>query len=136
MSRQVSLTLRRLVVQRAGSRCEYCRMHEDDSFLPFEIDHIISVKHGGGNEPENLAYACPHCNQHKSSDMVTFLKSYKDIATIFNPREDEWNLHFGLDDGEIIAKTRIAEATIKLLKLNAPDRIILRRLLMETNRYP
>lgn len=136
MSRQVSLTLRRLVVQREGSRCEYCRMHEGDSFLPFEIDHINSIKHGGGNEPENLAYASPHCNQHKGSDMVTFLKSYKDIATIFNPREDKWNLHFDLDDGEIIAKTRTAEATIKLLKLNAPDRIILRRLLMETNRYP
>ncbi|MBK9015845.1 MAG: HNH endonuclease [Saprospiraceae bacterium] len=136
MSHYIPIPLRRLVAQRALFRCEYCRTHEEDSFLPFEIDHIISLKHGGGNEYENLAYACPHCNQHKGTDLTTFLKSYKDIVAIFNPREHEWQAHFDVEEGEILGKTRTAEATIKLLKLNEPERIILRRLLIETNRYP
>jgi hypothetical protein len=32
--------LRRLVVERAGGRCEYCLLHEDDTFFTHEIDHI------------------------------------------------------------------------------------------------
>ncbi len=136
MSRHIPITLRRLIAKRAGFRCEYCRMYESDSFLPFEVDHIISLKHGGGHEPENLAYTCPHCNQNKGTDLTTFLKSYKDIVAIFNPREQHWFEHFAVEEGEILAKTRIGEATIKLLKLNEPERLILRRLLAEIGRYP
>jgi hypothetical protein len=134
MSRHISTSTRLFVAKRADFRCEYCRMHENDSFLPFEIDHIISVKHGGGNEPENLAYCCPHCNQNKGSDLTTFLKSYKDIVTIFNPREQIWTDNFTMEEGEILAKTRIGEATVKLLKLNDPERLILRRLLLDVGR--
>lgn len=54
-----SKKIRRKVKERAKSRCEYCRIHEGDSFLTFEVEHIISQKHGGGDELENLAYACP-----------------------------------------------------------------------------
>ncbi len=42
--------------------CEYCLIHEDDTFFGCEVDHIISQKHGGPTEPENLAYACLPCN--------------------------------------------------------------------------
>lgn len=31
-------TLRRLVAQRTGGRCEYCRLHEDDAFFTHEVD--------------------------------------------------------------------------------------------------
>ena len=48
---------RRFVAQRANHRCEYCHVHQDDSFLGFEIDHIISLKHGGGNEIESIRFA-------------------------------------------------------------------------------
>ena len=40
--------LRRLVIERAEGRCEYCLMHVADRLLPFEIDHVIAEKHGGG----------------------------------------------------------------------------------------
>ena len=73
--------LRLEIAKRAKNCCEYCRVHEDDMFIGFEIDHIIAHKHGGGNEVENLAYACPHCNQHKGSDLVTFIDSYDDIVS-------------------------------------------------------
>ncbi len=136
MSRHVPISAKRFVAKRAEFHCEYCLLHEQDSFLPFEIDHIISLKHGGGHEPENLAFCCPHCNQNKGTDLTTFLASYADIQVIFNPRNDKWNDHFWVEEGEILPKSRIAEATIKLLKINEPERLILRKLLMEIGHYP
>ena len=110
-------------------------MHEEDMFLSFEIDHIISTKHGGGNEIDNLAYACPHCNNHKGSDLTTFLESYDDIVVLFNPRRHKWVEHFDVIDGEIMAKTRIGQASTKIFRFNEPDLIILRQLLVQSGRY-
>ena len=40
--------LRWEVAERANFHCEYCRIHQDDMFISFEIDHIVAQKHGGG----------------------------------------------------------------------------------------
>lgn len=129
MSSYISKILRKQVVKRAGGCCEYCLINESDSFLPFEVEHIVAKKHGGGNEISNLAYACPHCNQHKGTDLTTFLKNYDNIVRIFNPRLQVWEDHFSMIQGEIIAVTETGEATIKLLKLNEEERVLLRNLL-------
>ncbi|MEI6882781.1 MAG: HNH endonuclease signature motif containing protein [Bacteroidota bacterium] len=136
MSTYIPEPIRRLVAERAGFRCEYCRVRQADSFLAFEIDHIVSQKHGGGSEIENLAYACPHCNAHKGSDLTTFLDSYDDIIPIFNPRTQRWTDHFLPENGLIIELTRIGKGTIKLLQINDPDRIIQRALLEEAGCWP
>ena len=44
----------RLVWQRAGHRCEYCRMAQEYDEATFEIDHIIARKHGGSARPRGL----------------------------------------------------------------------------------
>jgi 5-methylcytosine-specific restriction endonuclease McrA len=49
--------LRQFVAERAGYRCEYCLLHEDDSYSPHQVDHIISRKPGGASVPDTLAYA-------------------------------------------------------------------------------
>lgn len=136
MRQTIPAKVREFVAQRVEYRCEYCRFHADDLFLSFEIDHIVSLKHGGGNEPENLAFACPHCNVHKGSDLTTFLDDYDDIVRLFKPRTDVWTAHFDVVDGEIIPLTRIGQATVKMLRFNQPDLIMLRRLLMQAGRYP
>lgn len=105
-------------------------------FVSFEVDHIISLKHGGGNELSNLAYTCPHCNQHKGSDLATFLNHYDDLVPLFNPRKHDWAEHFEAVNGEIIPLTRIGQATTKLFRVNEPDLLILRSLLTEVGRYP
>lgn len=128
--------LRLKVIERADFRCEYCKIHQDDMFISFEIDHIVAQKHGGGDEIENLAYACPHCNQHKGTDMVTFIDDYNDVVRLFNPRIDDWKEHFESIAGEIYSESKIGKATIKLLKMNDVDLIILRGLLSELGRYP
>lgn len=136
MRKVVSEKDRTFVTKRASHCCEYCRLHERYMFLAFEIDHIISLKHGGGNELENLAYACSHCNQYKGSDLATFLDSYDDLVPLFNPRKHIWSEHFEIINGEIIAQTRIGQATIKILRLNNPDILILRRTLSQAGLYP
>jgi hypothetical protein len=40
--------LRRLVVERAGDRCEYCHLHSGhQTSVIFHIEHIIARQHGG-----------------------------------------------------------------------------------------
>jgi hypothetical protein len=136
MRRSISLVLRRLVAQRADDRCEYCRVHQEDSFLRFHIDHVVAVKHGGTNAPENLALACSQCNHHKGSDLSTTLTSNKDIAILYNPREDAWEAHFFVRDGSLHSNTRAGLATIKLLQINDPDRVLQRALLQAAGRWP
>ena len=46
--------LERLVRYRAGGRCEYCRLPQAASRVPFEIDHIIARKHRGRTTAGNL----------------------------------------------------------------------------------
>lgn len=53
----IPLALRRLVAARANQLCEYCLMHEDDTYFGCQVDHVISEKHGGPTNPENTAYA-------------------------------------------------------------------------------
>lgn len=137
MSRAISDALRRQVAERAGYRCEHCLVPERFLATIFHIDQIRSVKHGGANVLENLAYPCPHCNQNKGSDVATFLDEEGETTIrIFNPRKDEWTNHFEAIDGEILSKTAIGMATLKLLEMNQPDRLIFRRALAEAGHYP
>ena len=61
--------LRRLVRERAGSRCEYCGMRQEFDELPFQIEHVIPRKHHGSDEEDNLALACFACNNHKGPNL-------------------------------------------------------------------
>jgi HNH endonuclease len=136
MSRYISDAIRQKVKERANYCCEYCLVHQEDFFLPFEIDHIISLRHDGKSVLNNLALSCGTCNRMKAADIGTYLDENLEFVRLFNPRIDTWNLHFEINRGEILPITLIAKATIKLLDLNNPDRIILRQLLITAKRYP
>ena len=69
MSGHVPAHLREAVARRAQRLCEYCLIHEDDTFFGCEVEHVISRKHGGLTVEDNLAYACAVCNRHKGSDI-------------------------------------------------------------------
>jgi 5-methylcytosine-specific restriction endonuclease McrA len=135
MRLHIPLKLRVLVTENAEHRCEYCCIHQSDLDFTFHVDHIISLKHGGGDEFENLALSCSVCNQNKGTDLGTYLSGSDQLIRLFHPRRDKWDKHFKKDNGEIIPLTDIGAATIKVLDLNNPDRIILRRLLVQAGRY-
>ena len=88
------------------------------SFYPHQIDHIISLKHGVKTELNNLAYACFACNNTKGSDIGTMLLPARIFIRLYNPRIDNWHVHFEMENGFIYDKTDIAKATIKVLSLN------------------
>jgi hypothetical protein len=135
MSRNISPEVRKSVAIRADFRCEYCLIHEEDSYISFQIDHIISIKHGGGDNLENLAYSCAPCNRAKGTDIGTVLLPGKEFVRLFNPREDRWKDHLKLLGAEIIALSAIGKATIKVLDLNNELRIAERSALIEIGRY-
>lgn len=71
MSDPISPETRRIVASRANFVCEYCLIAEEDAYFRFQVEHIISRKHGGSSELENLALACVFCNLYKGSDIAS-----------------------------------------------------------------
>ena len=97
--------LRRLIIERAGNRCEYCLLPATVAFFAHEVDHVVAEKHGGATEAENLAFACGRCNRHKGSDLGSFDPETQSFSLLFNPRTQKWREHFTLQGEQIIGFT-------------------------------
>lgn len=136
MANDVSDQLREEIARRSSYRCEYCLIHEDDVGFPHQVDHIVSRKHGGVSALENLAYACILCNRHKGSDVAALNPAAGEAVRLFHPRRDRWAEHFRFDLGVIEPLTEIGQATMRLLRLNAPERIAERALLNRRGEIP
>lgn len=127
----VSKKLRKQTAERANHSCEYCLIPEQVSFFSYQIEHIISLKHKGSSDFENLAFACPICNRHKGSDLGTNVGSPPILTRFFNPRTDLWSEHFELKKtGKIIPVSNIGKATDAIFKFNHQDSILLRKKLI------
>jgi hypothetical protein len=138
MTDYVSVALRRLVATRALGLCEYCLIHEDDTFFGCQIEHVIARKHGGATAPENLAYACLYCNAHKGSDIASIAPGSSKVTRLYNPRTDRWSDHFRLHPHDLTmhAKTDVGAVPLQLLQLNHSDRLVERESLREIGGYP
>lgn len=136
MSSYVPAALRRFVAERAQRLCEYCLIHEDDTFLGCEIEHVISEKHGGATTEENLAYACVFCNRFKGTDLGSVLPTTGQLVRFFNPRTDRWSDYFQLNGVQIVATTDIGQVTASVLEINHADRLLEREQLRAVGRYP
>jgi 5-methylcytosine-specific restriction endonuclease McrA len=128
--------LRQFVFERAKGRCEYCLIHHDDAYMPHEVDHIYAEKHETATEEYNLCLSCAECNRNKGSDLASIDPLTNEIVRLFHPRQDHWHDHFELKDSTIQAKTAIGRVTIKLLKMNDPERLLERQILIESGHYP
>jgi hypothetical protein len=126
----ISTTLRRVVIDRAGGRCEYCGIPEHIALTPLELDHIISQKHGGQTDADNLALSCALCNKLKGSNIASVDPETGQLVFLFHPRRDRWNEHFRLDGAHMAALTPPGRVTIRLLQLNRPERVAERELLI------
>lgn len=138
-STYISAQLRRRVIARATGLCEYCLLHEDDTLFGGEVDHVISEKHGGPTQEDNLAYACLLCNRNKGSDIATLIPERNALIRFFHPRRDRWSDHFQLDPADgitIVARTDIGEATARIFRFNDIERLQERQALQVAGRYP
>jgi hypothetical protein len=125
-----------LVWDRANSCCEYCRIGQSFDETPFEIDHIVSKKHGGPTLAGNLALSCFFCNAYKGSDIAGRDRRSRKLTALFNPRRHKWSRHFRWDGPYLVGRTPIGRVTVRLLNINDPFRVELRRELIEDGAFP
>lgn len=121
-----SLTRAR-VRERAGDRCEYCGLHQDDSPLAaLHVEHIIPKIHGGTDDLENLALACIDCNLHKGTNLTGVDPETRQVTRLFHPRQQNWDDHFEWRGIRIHGKTVVGRTTIRVLHMNSEDQLALR----------
>lgn len=126
---------RRFVRLRAGSRCEYCRLHEDDAdFHSFHIEHIIAKQHGGEDDDENLCLSCAECNWAKGPNLAG--RVGERMVPLFHPRRQNWNRHFYWNHTLLVGKTLTGQVTIQVLRINDEVRVMLRENLLFEGRFP
>jgi hypothetical protein len=127
--------LRALVWERAGSRCEYCRLHLDDAdFLSFHVEHIIAKQHGGTDDAETLCLACSECNWAKGPNLAGLLEGK--LYPLFNPRQQNLKRHSRWEQTTLVGKTKTGIVTVQVLNINESSRVMLRENLLFEGRFP
>jgi hypothetical protein len=121
---------------RAGGICEYCHLPESISHVQFPLDHITARQHGGQSTEDNLALACPWCNQHKGPNLAGIDPETSEITRLYHPRRDRWLDHFRWEGAVLRAVTGVGRTTIAVLSMNDPMAVSLRRDLMATGVFP
>ncbi len=95
-------------------------------FVSFHIEHIVPRQHGGSDDPSNLALACHRCNLHKGPNLTGIDPESGQIVRLFNPRDAAWEAHFTLQGTHVVGLTPTGRATVRVLAMNAPERVQLR----------
>ena len=123
----IDAATRRQVAERARNRCEYCGLFQAElTFAVFHIEHIIARKHGGSDDPDNLALACYHCNWHKGTNLTGIDPETEAIVRLFHPRRDVWQEHFVVRDFLVVGLSPIGRVTVRVLDMNAVDHVQMR----------
>ena len=128
--------LRQLVLSRAGGLCEFCRMPEEFDPLPFAVDHIRPRYHHGSTTAENLCVSCFNCNTFKAVNVAGHDPDTSELTPLFHPCSDDWDAHFAWDGPHMSGLTAVGRTTIDVLRVNLPERVEHRRLLMELGVFP
>lgn len=134
----ISDRLRSRIRQRAMGFCEYCICPASFTSAPFHCEHILPVSAGGETTLDNLAWACPSCNQNKHTKTHALDSRTRHIVSLFNPRRQSWNQHFRWSESllYIVGRTPVGRATVEALKMNRQELINLRRLLSSVGEHP
>ena len=124
----IATDIREAVCLRANDQCEYCRLPQAANVLTFHVDHIIAKQHLDevSDDLEFLCLACSRCNAYKGPNLSSVDPASGDIVRLFHPRADDWDVHFEMQAGRIQSHTPIGRATVRLLNMNAPQRVELR----------
>jgi hypothetical protein len=125
----------RLLWERAGYQCEYCRMPYRFSTLPFEVDHIVARKHQGKTSSGNLALSCAYDNAFKGSNIAGIDPMTGRLTKLFHPRRHKWDRHFRWNGPILEGRTAIGRATVAVLVMNHPLRVDQRRELIDAGLF-
>jgi len=115
------------VRERAGNRCEYCKLHQENSPLAvLHVEHILPKFHGGSDDLDNLALACIDCNLHKGPNLTGIDPQTNRVTELFHPRHQLWENHFAWRGSYLVGKTPVGRTTIRVLSMNSEDQLALR----------
>jgi hypothetical protein len=128
--------LSRAVRDGAGSRCQYCRMHESLQGATFHIEHVVPRCKGGASDLQNLVLACPGCNLRKGDRIMAFDPTTGEDVRLFHPLQQPWSEHFRFEAYQIEGLTATGRATVLALNLNHARRQRIRRVEEAFGLYP
>ena len=127
--------LRAFVRERAGRRCEYCRLHEDDAdFLSFHVEHVVAKQHGGTDDPDSFASPARNATGPRGRTWQGF--QVASSIPLFNPRRQSWKRHFRWENTILVGRTFSGKVTVQVLNINDPSRVMLRENLLFEGRFP
>jgi hypothetical protein len=130
MSSGLSAKLARLVRDRAGQVCEYCKLPQSSQEAAFHIDHICPRAAGGLTDAGNLALACVTCSLKKAARTHARDPLSNELVPLFHPRDDRWTDHFRWTRGNrLVGRTPTGRATVAALGMNRPAVISIRKVL-------
>ena len=125
-----------LIRDRAGNRCEYCKLSAVLQLATFHFDHVHPVSRGGQDNSDNRAFACPSCNLSKSNRLTLMDPETSIEVPIFNPRVHEWHDHFRFDGYTLVGLTPIGRALIGALELNSEQYLFVRSVEHQMGLFP
>ncbi len=117
---------RQAVRETYGYCCGYCGVSEADIGGELQLDHYQPTTRGGGDNRDNLVYACEHCNRFKGN----YWPDEGDPASfhILHPGEDDLSTHLQITaSGRIEGLTPRGWFHIRRLHLNRPQLIVWRQ---------
>jgi hypothetical protein len=132
----VTARLRRLVVDRAGNRCEYCGLSQEGQEAAFHTDHIVPRASGGPTVAENLALARDSCSHRKEARRSALDPQTRRRTALFPPRRQRRADHLRWDGVSIMGLTPTGRATIAALQMNRPMMLAIRREEVDRGRHP
>ena len=133
---EIPSSLRALVTQRAGGRCEYCQLSQLGQEATFHIDHVQPRAADGPTTGDNLALACVSCSLRKSARQSAVDPEAGTELPLFNPRTHVWTDHFRWENESVVPLTATGRATVAALALNRALIVAIRREEVERGRHP
>ena len=128
--------LRRVIIQMAAGRCEYCGLSQEGQEATFHIDHVIPVKAGGETSEENLALACVSCSLRKAARRTAIDPQNSREVPLDNPRRESCREHLRWEGVHLVGLTASGRATVEALAMNRPLILAIRREAVALGRHP
>jgi hypothetical protein len=117
---------RRTIREAYNYCCGYCGVAESDMGGELEIDHYQPSTKGGGDELDNLIYACVHCNRFKGNYWPDV--NDPDSFHILHPSQDDLSIHlYFTANGRVEGLTPRGWFHIRRLHLNRPQLVVWRQ---------
>jgi hypothetical protein len=106
--------------------------------MTFEIEHILPLSVGGETVFENLCFACPSCNRHKSDRQTVIDPESGEAVALFHPQIQIWTEHFAWSERgrEMRGLTSVGRATIVALQTNRPALVRARAMWIKLGEHP